>query len=167
MVTELRRKLRSVRLSAPSYRELVNLHYVKEIYSEQVTMAPEQNFRVFKQFCDLYSEINEEKDVKIFMSKVNSLRKDLKFLGIKPRELFSEQKILGPQTYKVVLKILASWLFLVPFFIFFLPIRYVLLKIAETKREAAVSNSVVKGAYNIVIIICCYVVIIIYYMMIN
>lgn len=152
MVTELRRKLRSVRLSAPSYRELVNLHYVKEIYSEQVTLAPEQNFRVFKQFCDLYSEINEEKDVKMFMSKVNSLRKDLKFLGIKPRELFSEQKILGPETYKVVLKILFCGLFLVPFFVFFLPIRYVLLKIAETKREAAVSNSVVKGENFIIIL---------------
>ena len=145
MVIELRNKLRSVRLSAPSYKELVNLHYVKEIYAEEVTMGAEQNFQVFKVFCDLYSKINEERDVKIFMEKVNSLRKDLKFLGIKPRELFSEEKILGPKTYKVVLKIFFSWLFLVPFFIFFLPIRYVLLKIAETKREAAVSNSVVKG----------------------
>lgn len=147
MVSELREKLRSVRLSAPSYKELVNLHYVKEIYAEQTEMAPEQNFRVFKLFCDLYSNICDREDVKIFMQKVNNLRKDLKFLGVKPRELFSEQKIMGPQWWQVALKIFFTGLFLIPFFIFFLPIRYILLSIAENKREAAVNNSVVKGIF--------------------
>jgi len=145
MLNELQKDMQSVRVSAPTYQDLVSLYFMKKMLLIEKNLSFEESFLIFKNFCEIYRSINTNTDVKDFMKEVNKFRKDLKLNGIRVEDLkpnvTKKYNSLGVSILIVFLKTL----FLTPFFIFFLPTRIILIKIAERKRIQAVSNSVVKG----------------------
>lgn len=145
MLSELQKGMSSARVSAPTYKDLVSLYYLEKMLLNDKDLSTEEKFLIFKNFCDIYKNIHSKEDVISFMEKVKAFRKELKAHAIRVEDLRSSKKPFQESILPSVLKELLRGLFLVPFFTFFLPIRKILIKIAERKRIQALSNSVVKG----------------------
>lgn len=145
MLSELENSLGRVRVSAPSYQDLVSLYYLEKMLLVDKELSTEEKFLIFKNFCEIYKNINSNEDVTSLMKKVNRFRKDLKRVGIRVEDLRNNQNTF-PHSILVSFFIeCLRGLFLFPFFTFFIPIRSILIAIAERKRAQALSNSVVKG----------------------
>ena len=150
MLTDLQTKMNRVRVSAPSYQDLVSLYYLKKMLVIEKEFSVKENFLIFKNFCEIYKNINSYEDVKVFMNKVNKFRRDLKLNGIRVEDLKNENKEWKDKSITICILIeFFRGIFLIPFFIFFFPIKKILITIAERKRIQAVSNSVVKGKFSI------------------
>ena len=145
MVEKLERDMKAVKLTAPTYKELLALHYVKEIYALSAAGSVDENFRIYKEFCNLYEEISKHQDVKNFMKKVQVLRQDLRVTGMKITEVTVTHKYYKRDLLKIFLRILVLFIWMIPFFLFFWPLQFVLVKIAEKNRLRALKNSVVKS----------------------
>jgi len=142
--------MQNVRVSAPTYQDLVSLYYMEKILLIEKDLSTEEKFLIFKNFCEIYKNINSNEDVISLMKRVNDFRKDLKVNGIRVEDLKNNVfRKCRPLVVSILLALLKT-IILIPFFIFFLPIRSILISIAERKRIQAKNNSVVKGK----IIIC-------------
>lgn len=150
MLNDLQLQMNNVRVSAPTYQDLVSLYYLKKMLLVEKEFSIKENFLIFKNFCEIYKNINSNEDVKIFMNKVNKFRKDLKKNGIRVEDLKDKKKEWKDRSigFCIIIELLRG-IFLIPFFIFFFPIKKILITISEKKRIQAVSNSVVKGNFFI------------------
>jgi hypothetical protein len=147
MFSELETEMKRVRVSAPTYQDLVSLYYLKKMLYNDKDLPVKENFIIFKNFCEVYKNINMNEDVEKFMKKVYTFRKKIKANGIKIEDLKKSDK---PYEKSITLSLLIEvirTLILTPFFLFFLPIKKILISIAEKKRRQALSNSVVKGTF--------------------
>lgn len=112
-------------------------------------LSTEEKFLIFKNFCKIYKNMHSNEDVTEFMTQVKLFRKDLKLNAIRVEDLKNRR---GPPQQPIWVS--ALWemlrgLFLLPFFTFFIPVRTILIGIAERKRVQALSNSVVKGGWTV------------------
>jgi len=147
MFAELEKEMKAVRASAPSYQDLVSIYHLKKMLFSGKDLPVKENFIIFKNFCRVYENIDQNEDVRRFMAKLYSFRKKLKANGIKVEDLRDQRKTHSHSIATSILFELLRSLVLVPFFLFFLPIRTILTYIAEKKRLQALSNSVVKGGF--------------------
>lgn len=145
MVDKLERDMKAVKLTAPTYKELLALHYVKEIYEQSPSGSVVENFRVYKEFCKIYEEISVHEDIKIFMKKVLEFRQDLRITGIKITEVRFTHKYYKRDLFIILFRIIMLSVWMIPFYLFFWPLQFALVKIAEKNRIKALKNSVVKG----------------------
>lgn len=145
MLSELQKEMNRVRVSAPTYQDLVSLYYLKKMLIVEKDLSVEENFNVYKNFCDIYKNIQTNEDVTVFMKKINSFRKELKSNGIRVEDLKNNKERYSHSITVSFLIEMIRFCILIPFFLFFLPLRTILISIAEKKRIQAVSNSVVKG----------------------
>jgi hypothetical protein len=149
MLNELLKDMQNVRVSAPTYQDLVSLYYMEKILLIEKDLSTEEKFLIFKNFCEIYKSINSNEDVISLMKRVNNFRKDLKVNGIRVEDLKNNVfRKCRPLFLSILLALLKTFI-LIPFFIFFLPIRSILISIAERKRIQAKKNSVVKGKITI------------------
>lgn len=145
MMKTLLTEMKRVRVSAPSYSDQIALYTIQKMFVNKQNIDFSQRFHIFKDFCDMYEHICEKEDIKKFMNKVNCFRRKLKFLGLKMIDLDKSGVLIQEQLSIIYLKNLVQFLFLIVFFLFFFPVRSILISIAERKRIEAVNNSVVKG----------------------
>lgn len=145
MLSQLQKGMGDVRASAPTYQDLISLYYLKKMLLVEKDLTTEDKFHIFKNFCRIYKSIHSNEDVVSFMAKVKKFRKDLKSNAVRVEDLKNQRKRRQESIAKGALREFARGLFLLPFFTFFIPIRKILISIAERKRVQALSNSVVKG----------------------
>lgn len=147
MLKNLIKDMNRVKITAPTYQEQVALSYMKSIFLNKKNLDFEQRFGVFKNFADMYENIAEKQDVKDLLNEVTIFRKEQKNLGIKVSDLLSESTKVQKTTKSIVFETLLNFMFIIPFLLFFLPLRLILITIAESKRVSALNNSVVKGIH--------------------
>jgi hypothetical protein len=139
VVTEMLEKLRigmnKTKLTAPSYKELKNLYYVKEIYlTDEHLLSDKDNFKVYKKFCEGYSIVKEEKATKEIMEDINSFRLELKSSLLSIGNLKDYHSTFGSDFRALMKRTILLGLYLTPFFIVFVPIKYLVQRMVLKKR---------------------------------
>lgn len=99
MVEDMKISLSQVKISAPTYNELVNLYMAKELYiPDKHQLEKDNDFLLFKKFTNAYYKIKDMPEVIELRSKVNLFRKSLKKIGLRMSELRNFEKTFGTKT---------------------------------------------------------------------
>lgn len=99
MLDELNASLLSVKVSAPTYNELVNLYMAKEIYiPDSYELESEKDFTLFKKFTGAYYKIKDQPKIAELKSKVDLFRRTLRKYGLRMSELRNFEKTFGTKT---------------------------------------------------------------------
>lgn len=108
MLDDLRESLLQVKVSAPTYNELVNLYIAKEIYvPDKYQLGVEKDFTLFKKFAVVYYKVKDKPEVVDLRKKVNYFRKTMKKYGLKISELKNFEKTFGTKTRSYFLYFIA------------------------------------------------------------
>lgn len=88
MMVDLKASLGTVKVTAPSYKELLGLYCAHKIYiPKDTTLETERDFRLFKRFSVAYEEIKDKEDVKELAIEVDGFRKKIKRFGLRVEEI--------------------------------------------------------------------------------
>lgn len=144
MLSSMRQSMEDVKFLAPSYKELMNLDVAGQLYTpSDVMLNKEEQFRLFKKFCNGYENIKDQQDVKELLENVEVFRQKIKSLGLKVHDVRDKETKLHIRPGHAVIEALKI-LIGIPFLLFLVPIRLILSKEAEKKRQKALSSSYVK-----------------------
>lgn len=99
MLKELKVHMETVKITAPSYNELVNLNCAKEVYiPEDVKLESDTDFKLLQKFANAYSKLKDFPEVKKLMTDIEEFRQDLKKYGLKVSEVKNLKIVFGPYT---------------------------------------------------------------------
>lgn len=144
MLSSMRQSMEDVKFLAPSYKELMNLNVAGQLYTpSDVMLNKEEQFRLFKKFCNGYENIKDQQDVKDLLENVEVFRQKMKSLGLIVHDVRDKETKLQIRPGHAIIQAL-KMLIGIPFLLFLLPIRLILSKEAEKKRQKALSSSYVK-----------------------
>lgn len=107
MLEDLKENLETVKLTAPSYNELVNLYCSKDIYiPDDVELKKDTEFSLLMKFSKAYSKIKDQKDVSELLKEVDLFRRDVKKYGLHVNEIKDLRVVFGPYTLIYVKKLI-------------------------------------------------------------
>ncbi len=93
---ELRSGMESVKISAPTLREMLNLYTAKEILlTDDMHLDAKKDFELFKKFCTGYKKIKDLPEIKELNENIDSFRRTLKTYGLKVSDLRNYKKTFG------------------------------------------------------------------------
>ena len=145
MLINLRNKMEGCKITAPSLKELKNIYCAKEIYlPDTMELHEKKNFEILKKFCMAYQSLKDDKNVQELLSEINFFRIDLKKHSLKVRDLRNFKKVFSKSFWYYVKKIILLIFFTLPFLFVYLPIRFIVVRVAEEKRKKALARSFVK-----------------------
>ena len=107
MLHDLKESMEQVKITAPSYNELVNLYCAKEIYiPENIQLNADKDFKLFHKFSTAYKKIKDFPEVQELVKEVDLFRKKTKKLGLKVSEIRNFKIIFGDDTLIHIKKLL-------------------------------------------------------------
>lgn len=107
--------MKSVTLTAPSYNELKSLYIIRNLYiPTDVKVTPTQYTEICKRFAKGYEKLKGNETIKKAMLQVNEYTNELDNVGLKDRNVKSDEF-----TY--------TWIFKKNLYAFFLAILYIIL----------------------------------------
>lgn len=126
--------MKSVTLTAPSYNELNSLFIIRNLYiPTDVKLTPTQYTEICKRFVKGYEKLKENETIKKAMFQVNEYTNELDKVGLKDRNVRSEDF-----TYTwIVKKNLYSFFLATLFIILCLPALFLLTPFAYIVRNKA------------------------------
>lgn len=144
MMESLKESMEDVKFLAPSFNELINLYVAQKLYiPADHSLTEEEKFIVYKKFCDGYELLKDKPEMQTLMREVNNFRRQMKNLGLTVKLLRDPRTRLSIN-WLMVVKLIFRFLSGLPFLLFMFPIRILLTKVAEAKRQKALKSSFVK-----------------------
>lgn len=132
--------MKSVTLTAPSYNELKSLFIVRNLYiPTDIKVTPTQYTEICKRFIKGYEKLKDNETIKKEMEKVNEYTNELDKVGLRDRNVksddFTYSWIIKKNLYSFFLAILYIILCL-PALILLSPFAYIVKNKAEQERIA-------------------------------
>ncbi len=134
--------MRSVTLTAPSYKELKSLFFVRRLYAPpDMELTPTQHMELCKRFSKGYEKLKDREETKEMVKRVNNYTNELEATGINDHEIrridYTYKKFVRESIWSTILFHL--YLFLcIPAIVVLFPIAFYIKKKAEKERIAVI-----------------------------
>lgn len=146
-------RMKSVTLTAPSYNELKSLFIIRNLYiPTDLKVTPTQYTEICKRFVKGYEKLKENETIKKVMSEVNEYTYQLDRVGLKDRNVRSDDFTYGWIVKKNLYSFFLANLFIIlclPALILLTPFAYIVRNKAEHERIAVFQNLFI--FYNVLI----------------
>lgn len=107
MLADLKSSMENVKVTAPSYNELVNLYCAKEIYiPDNMQLDKDKDFKLFHKFATAYNKVKDLPEVQEIVKEVDAFRKKIKKYGLKVSEIRNFKIVFGEDTLIYIKKLL-------------------------------------------------------------
>jgi hypothetical protein len=133
--------MKAVTLTAPSYKDLKSLFFVRKLYvPKNIKLTPTQYSELCKRFSKGYQRVKDKPDTQTLMKRVNKYINELEDIGLGDHEVkkmdftytwFIRRMITGFILFHLFL------IFCLPSIFLFFPFGYLIQKKAEKERLAA------------------------------
>ncbi len=134
--------MKSVTLTAPSYNELKSLFIVRNLYiPTDVKVTPTQYAEICKRFTKGYEKLKENEIIKKEMEKLNEYTNELDKVGLKDRNVRSDDFTYGWIIKKNLYSFFLAALYIIlslPALILLSPFAYIVRNKAEEERIAVI-----------------------------
>jgi len=132
--------MKSVTLTAPSYNELKSLFIIRNLYiPTDLKVTPTQYTEICKRFVKGYEKLKENETIKSLMAEVNKYTNELDQVGLRDRNVKSDDFTYGWIVKKNLYSFFLAILFIIlclPALILLSPFAYILKTKAERERIA-------------------------------
>lgn len=134
MLTDIRQRIESTKISAPTYAELRDLYFVKELICDGSLLGDQDGFFFYLKLCHFYNRNLGNEKLRKVMRNIGFFRKTLKGNLIKIGDI-REDTVLRTKKLRVIFfEFFAYFFLLLPALVLIHPMRIILNKLAEKER---------------------------------
>ena len=135
ILKDIKEKIQNVKISAPSYNEVLNIFMLKNFFITDFILNDEQDFLLFLKLCKFYNLHKENKKLKKLIKNIDFYRKTLKSNFIKIKDIKLDTDLQRKSLLKIFFEFFFYFLILLPSLLLIHPIRIILYMLAEKERK--------------------------------